>query len=110
MLLDLFLEAVPFAPKRCVHFQEFMADVHDLIERARKRAADPIRNAAEEIAASAALLCFDELEVNCRRHDPGPLLQHLFTRDVVIVATSNTSPRELYRGGLNRPLFSPSSG
>jgi hypothetical protein len=72
VLLDLFLEAVPFAPKRCVHFQEFMADVHDLIERARKRAADPIRNAAEEIAASAALLCFDELEVNCRRHDPGP--------------------------------------
>ena len=38
------------------------------------------------------------------------LLQHLFTWDVVIVATSNTSPRELYRGDLNRPLFSPSSG
>jgi len=38
------------------------------------------------------------------------LLQHLFTRDVVIVATSNTSPRELYRGGLNRSLFQPFIG
>ncbi len=37
MLLDLFFDAVPFAPKRRVHFQEFMAEAHDAIERARKK-------------------------------------------------------------------------
>jgi cell division protein ZapE len=63
MLLDLFFDSVRFAPKRRVHFQEFMAEAHEAIERARKAAADPIGSAAEEIAASAALLCFDELEV-----------------------------------------------
>jgi cell division protein ZapE len=60
MLLDLFFETVHYAPKRRVHFQEFMAEAHEAIERARKAAADPIASAAAEIGADAALLCFDE--------------------------------------------------
>jgi len=109
MLLDLFFDAVPFAPKRRVHFQEFMAEAHDAIERARKSAKDPIASAAKEIAADAALLCFDELEVTdiADAMILGRLFQHLFARDVVIVATSNSAPRDLYRDGLNRALFLP---
>ncbi len=80
LLLDLFFEAVPFTPKRRVHFQEFMAEAHDAIERARKAAADPIASAAEEIASSAALLCFDELEITdiADAMILGRLFQHLF--------------------------------
>jgi len=63
MLHDLFFETVHYAPKRRVHFQEFMAEAHEAIERGRKAAADPIASAAAEIANEAALLCFDELEV-----------------------------------------------
>jgi cell division protein ZapE len=63
MLLDLFFETVHYAPKRRVHFQEFMAEAHEAIERARKAAADPIASAAAEIGADAALLRFDEREV-----------------------------------------------
>jgi cell division protein ZapE len=109
MLLDLFFDAVPFAPKRRVHFQEFMAEAHDAIERARKSAKDPIASAAQEIAADAALLCFDELEVTdiADAMILGRLFQHLFAKDVVIVATSNSAPRDLYRDGLNRELFLP---
>jgi cell division protein ZapE len=109
MLLDLFFDAVPFTPKRRVHFQEFMAEAHDAIERARKKAKDPIGSAAKEIAAGAALLCFDELEVTdiADAMILGRLFQHLFAREVVIVATSNSAPRDLYRGGLNRALFLP---
>jgi len=109
LLLDLFFEAVPFTPKRRVHFQEFMAEAHDAIERARKAAADPIASAAEEITSSAALLCFDELEITdiADAMILGRLFQHLFASNVVIVATSNTPPGELYRGRLNRPLFQP---
>ena len=44
MLLDLFFETVHYAPKRCVHFQEFMAEANEAIERGRKAAADPIES------------------------------------------------------------------
>lgn len=109
MLLDLFFDEVQFAPKRRVHFQEFMAEAHEAIERARKKAADPIASAAEEIAAGAALLCFDELEVTdiADAMILGRLFQHLFARNVVMVATSNSAPQDLYRDGLNRQLFTP---
>jgi cell division protein ZapE len=109
LLLDLFYDAVNFAPKRRVHFQEFMAEAHEAIDRARKQAADPIASAAEDIAADAALLCFDELEVTdiADAMILGRLFQQLFARNVVMVATSNSAPRELYRDGLNRQLFTP---
>ena len=79
MLLDLFFEAVPFAPKRRVHFQEFMAEVHDAIEHARKAAADPIASAADTIASSAApaLLRRAGGDRHCRRHDPRPAVPAL---------------------------------
>src|SRR6476646_6627478 len=109
MLLDLFCETVHYAPKRRVYFQEFMAEAHEAIERGRKAAADPIASAAAEIANEAALLCFDELEVTDIGDAMilGRLLQQLFASNVVMVATSNTAPRDLYRDGLNRQLFTP---
>jgi cell division protein ZapE len=109
MLLDLFFETVHYAPKRRVHFQEFMAEAHEAIERGRKAAADPIASAAAEIANEAALLCFDELEVTDIGDAMilGRLFQQLFASNVVMVATSNTAPRDLYRDGLNRQLFTP---
>jgi cell division protein ZapE len=99
MLLDLFFETVHYAPKRRVHFQEFMAEAHEAIERGRKAAADPIASAAAEIANEAALLCFDELEVTdiADAMILGRLFQQLFASNVVMVATSNTAPRDLYR-------------
>src|SRR5262245_43109402 len=109
MLLDLFFDSVRYAPKRRVHFQEFMADAHEAIDRGRKAAEDPIASAAAEIASDAALLCFDELEVTdiADAMILGRLFQQLFAANVVMVATSNTAPRELYRDGLNRQLFTP---
>ena len=109
MLLDLFFDSVHYAPKRRVHFQEFMAEAHEAIERGRKAAADPIGSAAAEIGNDAALLCFDEFEVTdiADAMILGRLFQHLFASNVVIVATSNTAPRDLYRDGLNRQLFTP---
>jgi len=59
LLLDLFFESIHYAPKRRVHFQEFM------VERMRRSiaAADPILSAATERSPATRLLCFDELEV-----------------------------------------------
>src|SRR5262245_7488314 len=54
MLMDLFFAAVPFHPKRRVHFHAFMADVHDRIAEVRKTGAgDPLANVARQLAQKA---------------------------------------------------------
>jgi cell division protein ZapE len=110
MLMDLFFEAVPFEPKRRVHFHEFMIEVHELIAAARKQhEGDLVPVVAERIARTAPLLCFDEFHVTdiADAMILGRLFAGFFEHGMVIVATSNTAPAELYRGGLNRILFLP---
>jgi len=110
MLMDMFFEAIEFAPKRRVHFHAFMADVHARIRAARADVpGDPLPVVAAAIAGEAALLCLDEMQVGDIGDAMilGRLFEGLFAHQVVIVATSNTLPRELYGDGLNRELFLP---
>jgi cell division protein ZapE len=110
MLMDLFFETTTFRPKRRVHFHEFMAEVHDRLAAARKAdAGDPIPPVAAAIADKVALLCFDEMHITdiADAMILGRLFKGLFENQVVVVATSNVHPRELYRNGLNRQLFVP---
>ncbi len=110
MLMDLFFATAPFQKKRRAHFHEFMADMHERIAAARaSQTGEPLQTVADRLATEAGLLCFDELFVTniADAMILGRLFAMLFDHGVVVVATSNAHPRELYKNGLNRPLFMP---
>lgn len=119
MLMDLFFELVPVRRKRRAHFNDFMADVHDRIQKHREmmkrgetKETDPIPPVAKALAAEAWVLCFDEFTVTdiADAMVLSRLFSSLFAEGVVLVATSNVVPRDLYRDGLNRGLFEPFIG
>ena len=110
MLMDLFHAGVDTSPKRRIHFHEFMLDVHERIHAHRQSSGeDPIPAVAAQVASSARLLCFDELQVT--NVADAMILSRLFTAlldaGTTVVATSNRPPRDLYKDGLNRQLFLP---
>jgi cell division protein ZapE len=116
MLMDLFFEAIPVIRKRRAHFHEFMLDVHERIFALRRtmkvgehEGEDPIQLTAAQLAQEARLLCFDEFHVTdiADAMILGRLFGQLFERGVVVIATSNVAPDELYKDGLNRALFVP---
>ncbi len=117
MLMDLFFDAADVPRKRRIHFHQFMQEAHQRIyawRRAPHRLADPhsddpIPPLADTITAEASLLCFDEFQVNdvADAMILGRLFKALFARGVVVVATSNTRPDDLFAGQPGRDAFLP---
>lgn len=117
MLMDLFYDCVPIEARKRVHFHSFMLEVHKRVHSFRQavlaqkapESSDPLVALSRVITDQAWLLCFDEFHVTdiADAMILGRLFEALFEEGVVVVATSNRAPKDLYKGGLQRELFLP---
>ncbi|XP_024147530.1 lactation elevated protein 1 homolog B isoform X2 [Oryzias melastigma] len=119
MLMDLFYSHVEHSCKKRVHFNAFMLDIHRRIHQRKQSLPkrrlgnmvtyDPISPVAMEIANETSLLCFDEFQVTDIADAVilKQLFGTLFRTGVVVVATSNRCPDDLYKNGLQRDTFLP---
>jgi len=107
-LMDAFFGCLPYRRKRRVHFHAFMAEIHQRL-KVLKSEANPLKSVAAEIAKETRVLCFDEFHVSdiADAMILGRLLENLLNEGVVLVATSNYAPSELYPQGQNRSSFLP---
>ncbi len=112
MLMDLFFSTATVARRRRVHFHEFMQEAHQRIHQGKQavpRVADPVPYLADQLAGEASLLCLDEFQVTdiVDAMILGRLFEALFARGVVVVATSNVAPDDLFLGKPGRDAFLP---
>ncbi|EGD78360.1 hypothetical protein PTSG_09426 [Salpingoeca rosetta] len=118
MLMDLFYDTLPVKQKLRIHFHSFMRDtlqhLHRLSflcdeEHRAKYDHNMTHLVAKNIARQARVLCFDEMQIP----DVGTagilyrLFTHLHDYGVVVVATSNRPPCDLYQGHFKEALFEP---
>jgi cell division protein ZapE len=108
MMMDMFCHALPPERRQRMHFHRFMRRVHDGLGRFSGQ-ANPLLKVADEIASQGDVLCFDEFFVSDIGDAMilGEVMTALFSRGVVLVATSNVEPANLYKNGLQRSRFLP---
>ena len=116
MLMDMFYQGIETSPalaaltRRRTHFLPFMEETHAAIERLHNSSSrDPVARLATRIAKESRLLCFDEFMVEDIADAMllGRLFARLVRHGVVLVASSNFAPDDLYKDGFRRDSFLP---
>lgn len=107
-LMDLFFESLPVNEKFRIHFHQFMQLVGDELELL-KGYQNPLKLVARIFARRFRVLCLDEFQVTDITHAMllYGLLEAMYREGIILVATSNREPDELYKNGLQRDRFLP---
>ncbi len=107
-LMDLFFETLDIKKKKRVHFHRMMSEVHARLQKF-KNIEDPIIKIVKSMAKDTRVLCFDEFFVRDIGDAMilGKLLDGFFMHGITLITTSNISPSELYKDGLQREQFLP---
>ncbi|MAI56631.1 MAG: cell division protein ZapE [Gammaproteobacteria bacterium] len=108
MLMDAFCEKLPSSIVSRYHFYRFMQKVHASLDHYSGQ-TNPLEKVAGDFASEVKVLCFDEFFVSDIGDAMilGELFKSLFKKGVVLVATSNVEPANLYKNGLQRARFLP---
>lgn len=111
MIMDLFFQNLEIKDKRRLHFHDFMKEVHQRILKKSKseKNKDSVLLVGKDLAKSAKLLCFDEMEVKdiADAMILSRLFEVMFDQGTILVTTSNQPPDGLYKNGLHRDRILP---
>lgn len=107
-LMDLFFHSLETKRKSRLHFHHFMLRVHKELALLSGQ-KNPLIKIAKKFAIEADIICFDEFFVDDITDAMilAGMFEALFAEGVILVATSNIQPSDLYKNGLQRARFLP---
>lgn len=111
MLMAKFFNSLKIENKLYLHFNSFMQKIHRELHELRKNLHQNQNNiievATNNIIGDTKILCLDEFQVEdvtdaliLRK-----IFSYIFSNHILVVFTSNSHPRNLYRNGLQRDSF-----
>ena len=110
MIMQNFYHKIINLKKNYFHFNNFMLLIHQNLHSIRQENSiyqDELHEAVSRVINDSQLICFDEFQV-VDVADAMPLariFEYFFNHSIIVIATSNSHPLDLYPNGLQREIF-----